>query len=92
MRINKDLVIALVSGRLTNRNRSIRDVLEMNKRVTVDQVMIGEGLRLRPLMIDRKCFRKTPVEKELLKEMKADWVRKNPNHRHTVAVPFNSHG
>ena len=90
--VNKDLVVALISGRLRNRNMSISDILESNKKVTVDQVMVGEGLRPRPLMIDRKCFRNNPEEKQLLKEIKADWKKKNSNHKHKVIVPFNAIG
>jgi hypothetical protein len=88
--MKNDVIISLVSGRMRNKYSPITEILDKNVKTTKEQVMVGEGLRNRALMVDRKCHRKNKEEVSLLKEMRSTWKKNNPNHKHVVAVPFNT--
>jgi len=83
-------VLALIQGRAINPNRSLTALIEQNKKITREQVMIDLGIWAEPVNINRREFRKNRYEKAMLKKAKLNWKKEHPNHSLTVIIPFNA--
>lgn len=54
--------------------------VEMNRREVQREINSNK------LVIDRDCFQKSPDERKALKELKADWKKKNGNRKMELLV------